>query len=71
MSIQLYRQGKSHVFKGVECEVRAFEEMGVAGALKDGWHMNIDDIDSEKVDECTISPPIPPAPKRGKARREK
>ncbi len=69
MAIRLYKKGDTHVYKGIKCELKNFEEFSVASALKEGWHMSVADIDSEFVDVCTVTPPEKPAPLRGKARR--
>ncbi len=49
MATKLYREGTSHIVRGIECEIRLFPRNGLSFVGLDGWCASPEDIN--KVDE--------------------
>lgn len=48
MAVLLYREGKTHKVRGVECEMRRFPISDLHTMLDSGWLTDPNDINSQK-----------------------
>ncbi len=51
MSIQLYKAGKTHTVRGIECELCNFSAAELQYQLDHGWFKSPDDISNEDAKE--------------------